>query len=339
MHKKIMKKWSGLKFAFLLFFTMMTLCMLLDSKQASALALEGLTLWFSKMIPALLPFMILSGVLIGTGLSDSFAALFSPLLKPLFRLSDSCLYCIIIGFLCGFPMGARVCAQSLEKGKITQKEASLLLAFCNNIGPAYFTGYVMMLFPVQNAWLVLSGMYGIPFLYGLLLRHTLYRDISPALPGTAACTHGQLTAAAVLERRCKSDTRCSARETVDCLTPGRLLLELHASILSGLDAITVLGGYMIFCNLFNLPLGILFQNTSQPALLAGPLIEITSGLSRLPASQKAWAYVALPFGGLSCFAQTYSCIKNTGLSLRNYFFHKLLQTMLTAAFYAFLPIR
>lgn len=317
MHKKIPKKLLENLFSLealaLLFFTGMTFCMLLYGNLSAKLALEGLNLWFTKMIPALLPFMILSGVLIGTGLSDSFATLFAPVLKPVLKLSDSCLYCVIIGFLCGFPMGARVCAQSYERGKISRREATLLLAFCNNIGPIYFTGYVLGLFPVGQKWLVLFGMYGIPFLYGVLLRYTIFR---------------QITFDTVLKKEKKAR-----------ITAGMLLTQLHASILSGLDAITVLGGYMIFCNLLNLIPRIFLKNMPQLIALAGPLLEITSGLSRLSGADKTWAFIVLPFGGLSCIAQTYSCIKSTDLSLAEYIFHKLVQTMLTAAFYAFCPIR
>lgn len=316
MNKKIVKKLLTPENLVLVFFAGMTFCMLLFGSLSASLALEGLNLWFTKMIPALLPFMILSGLLIGTGLSDRFAALFSPILRPVFHLSDSCLYCIIIGFLCGFPMGARVCAQSYERGKINRREATLLLAFCNNIGPIYFTGYVLRLFPVKKTWLVLAGMYGIPLLYGLLLRYTMFQSCPEA-------GEKKQPAPSLPKKH---------------LTVSALLTELHASILSGLDAITVLGGYMIFCNLLNLIPRIFFQSMPQLLRLLGPMLEITSGISRLTPADRAWAYILLPFGGLSCIAQTYSCIRNTDLSLAEYIFHKAVQTMLTAAFYAFFPI-
>ncbi len=311
MYKNTAKTNWILRFAALLLFTGMTACMLLYGRLSAKLALNGLNLWFTKMIPALLPFMILSGILMETGLSDSFAALFSPILKPVFKLSDSCLYCIVIGFLCGFPMGARVCAQSYEKGKITRREATLLLAFCNNIGPVYFTGYVLALFPATTPWIVLCGMYAIPFLYGVVLRHTLYKD-PPAKQ---------------LLSRPQSPEKA--------LTVSAMLNALHKSILSGLDAITVLGGYMIFCNLLTLLPSLLLKNQPHLAALLTPLFEITSGLSALSATDKFWAYTVLPFGGLSCIAQTYSCINSTDLSLMEYIFHKVVQTMLTAAFYSF----
>ena len=149
-------------------FTALTLSMLLENEKALTLSLTGLNLWFEKMIPTLLPFMILSGILIRMNLSDSFARLFAPLLRPLFGLSDSCLYVLVIGFLCGFPMGARVTAESLQHGRLTHREASLMLAFCNNIGPIYFSGFVLTLFPVPCPWPFWAGMYLLPLLYGLI---------------------------------------------------------------------------------------------------------------------------------------------------------------------------
>lgn len=322
MHKKI------IKYLFLFFFGGMTLAMLTASDCSCSLALEGLNLWFLKMIPALLPFMILSGLLIGLDLSDSFASFFSPVLRPLFRLSDSCLYCIVIGFLCGFPMGARVCAQSYERKKISRREATLLLSFCNNIGPVYFTGYVLHLFPAKRIWISFLGMYGIPMLYGIFLRHTLFRSI-PLSGRTSARINQQFIGGSAPDAS-------AAGHNSGVLSMGCIFSQLNASILSALDAITVLGGYMIFCNLLNLLPMLFLGNGSQITRLLGPFFEITSGLARLAPTEYIFAYILLPFGGLSCIAQTYSCIRNTDLSLKEYVFHKIVQTMLTAAFYMLL---
>ncbi len=295
----------------LLFFSAMICAMLFRSRMAASLALEGLSLWFSKMIPALFPFMVLSGLLMRLELSDSFAALFAPLLRPILRLSDSCLYCVIIGFLCGFPMGARVCAQSYRAGKLSRKEAALLLAFCNNIGPVYFVGYVLRLFPLAHPLRAILIMYGLPFFYGVLLRYTLFGSIpAPSMPDGAAHT---------------------AADGAGPLTPERILLALNASIQSGLNAVTTLGGYMIFCNMLNLFPMLLLPEGSRLALLIGPALEITGGLSRLPSNDAAIAIALLPLGGLSCIAQTCSCIRDTDLSLREYVFHKVIQTLLTLA--------
>ena len=318
------------KVSFLCLFAFLTTAMLLESDKALILSLTGLNLWFQKMIPTLLPFMILSGILIRMNLSDSFAHLFSPVLKPLFRLSDSCLYCLVIGFLCGFPMGARVTAESYQRGKLSRREAELMLAFCNNIGPVYFTGFVLHLFPVERPLLFLAGMYLLPFLYGLVLRYTLYRDI----PVQACLPTANLSGRAKRSEE-KSGLHAASISSAAAgpRTPS-LLEETQNSIVSALCSIASLGGYMILFNLLNLIPDILLPSRlTKLETLLGCVLEITSGLSRLPRSMAFWGYVLLPFGGLSCIAQTYSMIRETDLSLGNYVAHKVIQTVAAFGFY------
>ena len=300
-------------------FTALTLSMLLESEKAFSLSLAGLNLWFEKMIPTLLPFMILSGILIRMNLSDSFARLFAPLLRPVFRLSDSCLYVLIIGFLCGFPMGARVTAESLQHGKLSKREASLMLAFCNNIGPIYFSGFVLTLFPAAKPLPFWAGMYLLPLLYGLFLRRMVYRDIPCPVPAA--------------DRSVLS----SASHASSALSGRSLMAQTQEAVTSALVSQASLGGYMILFNLMNLlPDLFLPAKAVLPRVLCGCLLEITGGLSRLDPSDAFWAFVLLPFGGLSCIFQTYSMIRDTGLSLRLYVFHKCVQTMLAFAYYAVL---
>ena len=300
-------------------FTALTLSMLLESEKAFSLSLAGLNLWFEKMIPTLLPFMILSGILIRMNLSDSFARLFAPLLRPVFRLSDSCLYVLVIGFLCGFPMGARVTAESLQHGKLSKREASLMLAFCNNIGPIYFSGFVLTLFPAAKPLPFWAGMYLLPLLYGLFLRRMVYRDIPCPAPAAGR------------------SVPASASRASSALSGRSLMAQTQEAVTSALVSQASLGGYMILFNLMNLlPDLFLPAGAVLPRALCGCLLEITGGLSRLDPSDAFWAFVLLPFGGLSCIFQTYSMIRDTGLSLRLYVFHKCVQTMLAFVYYAVL---
>ncbi len=148
------------------------------------LSLNGLTLWFSKMIPALFPFMVLSGIMIRMKLVDPCVKFLMPVLGRLFNIGSGCVYGMVIGFLCGFPMGAHTAAQLYENKMISKREASFLLAFCNNIGPVYFLSFALpMALPVSgmdSSWgIYLFGMYGLPFFYGLFLRYVFFRDITP----------------------------------------------------------------------------------------------------------------------------------------------------------------
>ena len=297
-----------------LLFLLLTVCILTHSDYSLFYALTGLNLWFQKMIPSLLPFMILSGVMIKMSLTEKFILFLYPIIKPLFRISKNVCYVMFMGFLCGFPMGAKTIAQMFSHEKITGREATFLLAFCNNIGPVYFCSFVLPLLniPLRNAGPYLFGMYGLPFLYGLFLRYTLFRDLSPNIVFSAIAI------------------KSKGMPNATAAKPLGLLNAIDAAIQTALDSILTLGGYMILFNVLNLPVHIALGR--QPVLLA-PFLEITGGLQILGASHPFLSLILLPFGGLCCIAQTNSCMKGTGLSIKTYILHKLILTGLTALYY------
>lgn len=274
----------------------------------------GLQLWFNRMIPTLLPFMILTGIMIRLNLTESFVRVLTPILKPLLSISPNGIYTLVIGFLCGFPMGAKVIADLLSRGKLSQEEAQFLLAFCNNIGPIYFMSFVLPVLGLQKRVPYVLGMYGLPFLYGILLRYTLYKNMNPV---------GK-----------RAPMMLSAAETKQTDT---LLDALDDSIMSGLYGISKLGGYMVLFNLLNLIPQFFLYNKYLFGIhlcaLINCLLEITSGISRMGSSAPLVILLILPFGGFSCIAQTYSMIKDTGLSLKSYILHKLALSAITAVYY------
>lgn len=278
-------------------------------------SLNGLNLWFERMIPTLFPFMVLSGIMIRMNLTASFVKLLNPILGKLFRLNSQCIYGIVIGFLCGFPMGAHVAAQLYEQKQITKSEASLLLSFCNNIGPVYFLSFVLPTLKLSGRAPYLFAMYGLPFLYGLFLRYVIYqKDIPPS--GRLQPAHN---------------------------TSLPLLKALDESVFGSLASIAKLGGYMIFFNLlFILPwlaVHILPVDTETGTILtggAGCLLEITGGIGLLKNRAPHWVLCVLPFGGFSCIAQTYSMIRDTDLSITEYIMHKMILTAVTVFYYLLL---
>lgn len=286
------------------FFVFLTFCMLTNSSLSLAYAALGLRLWYEKMVPVLFPFMVLSGTLIRMGLVESLIRPIRPFFGKLFRISDPAVYTILMGFLCGFPMGARTTAELRNRQELSVSEGQYLLAFCNNFGPVYFLGFVLPLLHRTLKLPYLMGMYGIPVIYGLFLRYTVYRM---RLQDTSM----------VSQPVTKSTVRTSLPDALDD--------AVNAAGLSILQ----LGGYMIIFNLLNLLPGLFLR---QSHLLA-PLLEITGGLQMLADRYPLYTLLLLPFGGLSCIAQTAGCIRNTGLSLKKYIIHKLVLTLLTAFYY------
>lgn len=293
-------------------FLLLFILILVQSQEAAAFAAQGFLLWYSKMIPSLLPFMILSGLMIRMGLSERLGNWFKPVLGPLLRCRSEVSYGVLMGFLCGFPMGARVAAQLYQAGRISREEARFLLAFCNNIGPVYFCSFVLPLLERRLILPYILGMYGTALLYGILLRRTLFRS----LPKPAPKEHAFQRPASVSAP--ESSGSCG------------LLAHLDAAVQSGLQSIISLCGYMILFNLLNLIPHLFLPRIS---CWISPLLEITGGLSQLGQRCPLYTLMILPFGGLSCIAQTYSMIRNTDLPLGEYVIHKLILTAVTGLYY------
>ena len=100
--------------------------MLFHSAYVTEGAKNGLLLWYSFVVPALFPFMVLSGLIVSGGGIGILTAPFHLVLGPLLGLSKPGVYVLLAGFFCGCPMGAKTCADFLHEGRITENEARFL---------------------------------------------------------------------------------------------------------------------------------------------------------------------------------------------------------------------
>lgn len=308
----------------LCFFVILLSAILCYPKESLAYALNGLNTWFERMIPTLFPFMVLTGIIIRMQLTQSFARLFRPLLFPLLHLPGHCLYVVAMGFLCGFPMGAKIIGDMYRLRQLSKEEATYLLAFCNNIGPVFFTGFVFPFLPkTYPAVGYLFGMYGIPLCYGMFLRYYRYG------------------------KHFSSGERFALYQAPAIQKPPSFAATLDASVSSAIQSITKLGGYMIFFNLLNLLPQLTFNGLSTVfsglsfatytlQIFSGLLLEITGGIVLAGSSCPILLLSMLQFGGISCFAQTYSMISDTDIPLSSYLFHKGVQTILAFGYYCIL---
>lgn len=282
---------------------MLLIFILCNSANAKQYAYLGLSVWFDQMIPSLLPFMILSSLLIRLNLDELLIKPVSGILKLLYNINDAGIYVLVMGFLCGFPMGAKTAAMEYEEGKLSRQEAEFLLAFTNNIGPAYFFSFVYgSIYTDMPLYAGLFCLYGIPLLYGLILRHTVYRNLTVT----------------------DSKAKRSARKKQSFLS------ALDESVEGGLFQIAMLGGYMILCNLLVLIPKILFSSSLWAGSFFHNLLEVSGGLLSIKqfvlSSPAAFflGHISLAFTGISCHLQTFHILGNTDLSKQKYMLHKLI---------------
>lgn len=105
-------------------------------------SLRGLTMWWEIVFPSLLPFFIVSEMLIGFGVVKFIGVLLEPLMRPLFRVPGVGGFVWAMGMASGFPAGAKLSARLRQEGQLTQIEAERLASFTNSSNPLFIFGAV-----------------------------------------------------------------------------------------------------------------------------------------------------------------------------------------------------
>ncbi len=103
---------------------------------------NGLSLCVKRLIPSLFPFMVVSSLL---STAEVGASLFTVLSKPLGALLGIGAHgtrALLIGWLCGFPVGAKCASRLFHEGYIGEEEYGTLLCVCSTPSPAFVIGSV-----------------------------------------------------------------------------------------------------------------------------------------------------------------------------------------------------
>lgn len=267
-------------------------------------AAEGLVLWFERVIPSLLPFAILSNVIIHSNILPQLIGNVLPLVRLLLPVSDSGAFVLLSGFLFGFPMGSKNCAELLRRNQLSHNEAEILFIITNNISPVFIQSYIL------EQQLKMSGYFGIslcilylpPLLLGkLLLASTKNTDSFHKKTASRSKINFQI---------------------------------VDAGIMNGFETLTKIGGYIMIFSI----LASCFHQFMMPLTVKICCIgftELTNGIYALSKSslplemQYILAMIFTAFGGISGLAQTSAMVKDTGLSMKKYLFWKIILCIIT----------
>lgn len=272
-------------------------------------AKTGLMLWYSTVVPTLLPFIIISNLIVRTGGMQYFTYLFYPIYLVFHKLLKCLPYVCVIGFFCGYPMGAKIINDLTVQNQMTRKQGQFLLNTCNNASPMFIIGYVVVA-TLKSSVSILEFM-GFVYL-PVLLYGALYLLLHPRLlKEPEGVKHGGLS-----------------------FSGG----SLDDTIMDAFVIVMRIGGYIM---LFSIAAQLFIHMNIQSQLIRLLLIgfsEVTTGVSYISQSllsgtQKiALIAAATTFGGLSSIAQTKSVLTSSKLSILPYLLTKLLLALMSYLF-------
>lgn len=280
--------------------------------------------WWRNVLPALLPFFIVSEFMLEVGVMECFALWLEPVMRPFFRLSGASALAIVMGFVSGTPTAANITAGLYRKNLCTKDEAERLLAFTNNSGPLYIlvavaTGIFQN--PAVGILLFISH-YPVNFLIGLFLRFLAKDKRKAAVP----CRGNVLKAGYNLLKCCPTPPLGSLLNTV--VKKSLLNIGLVGGFMVVFGILTAAfdrtGITTIICHIFA-PVCAVFgiSESCLPAIASG-FWEMTIGIAILPdsgadmLSMLMASAMVLAWNGVSIQSQVSAMVADTGLSLRKY---------------------
>lgn len=286
-----------------IFVTALFAAMLIFPQAVFSGAEEGLLLWFQIIFPTLFPFLVVTSLLLSSGGLNLITRLFGGLFRRIFRVTQNGAFAVLAGFLCGYPMGAKVTADLLRAEKISDREARYLLSFCNNTSPVFIINFIVWkTFGDERLMLpTLLILIGSPVLMSFIFRRIYLKGRHPFPEPSAA----------LKEKKTRFD-----------------FSVLDSCMMNSFEAIVKVGGYII---LFSVLLSLLEELSGQNSILmaAAPALEVTNGILLLSSSvsDPGLRYAAVlgltSFGGLCSAAQTKCMLEGTGLSVIPYIIQKL----------------
>lgn len=265
---------------------------------------NGMLLWYQNLLPAMLPFIIICGVILLNNCENLFCLPFYPIYRKK-KFNKSLPFVFFIGFFCGYPLGAKILKDLYDNGNFSKSFANYLLPFVSNISPMFLLGYfyVSLLQEKTPVTHVFFSFY-FPIFILFILSYPFYRLFHPNTSHTF-----------------KEQTRKKNNSSLD------------AVILDSFEIMIKICGYIVLFSIMILLGNHLFPY--EKTTLACCFLEITTGLKNIlslsflpPEKKLALAFSLLNFGGVCSIFQVKS-VSSKDFSLLWYIVAKGLLSFIT----------
>ncbi len=303
----------------LLFILVLTLLITLGS--VNFISVKTTTeIFLSSVFPSLFPFILFTEITLKTNIIYEFASCMS-FIPKIFKLPSNCTIPILLGFLCGFPSGAKTVDTMLYNKQINENDAHILISFVNNCSPIFIltTVGIAMMSNITIGVILLIAHYSSSILIGIFYSRIYCYSI----------IHEKNK---FLNRYTQNMFKSSKKE--ETLYTNMTKFEiLQKSILNTFITLGFILSFMVIFNLIAditytcLNSIILIKNTYILNILSG-LFEITKGIKNISNYSNYFNNILvvsflLGFSGLSIIFQVKSCLKNINISIKKIIIFKI----------------
>ncbi|RAV04587.1 hypothetical protein [Paenibacillus sp. YN15] len=296
-------------------------------EQAFQASLSGLRLWWDWVFPALLPFFMMTELLLGFGLIHGLGVFLEPLMRRVFRLPGSGGWVLASGVAGGYPLSADAAAKLSQQHGVSPAEAERLAALGHLANPMLIVGVVGagFLHSPESGLLLAIIHYLSAVIAGFCTRKRGERaSPSPAVP-LRRLPHKALRA---MEEARSNDGRVFGKMLGDAVTQSIYALLLIGGLIMAFSVAVRLAGLYLGSSSAAQWFLQLVPGVLEPHLGAYAYSAISAWS---PALRAAAIGAALAWSGLSVHAQATGFMRPAGLRYLPFLRFRLLHSSIATA--------
>lgn len=283
--------------------------LLIHSKLVVASISESTSLFISKLLPALFPYILITELLINSGKTKDLAYGISYAISKLFHVPINCSTAVIIGFLLGYPNSAKYILNLYNTKQIDSKTATKLVAFTSNANMSYIIATIgIRMFKSFEIGIILT----ISHFLSAVIIGIMYKPI--------------------INNNIIQQTNINSNSFEKIYSPFELL---YISISGTLKTLAYIFSYTV---IFSLIPQVVFSDLNLPQILTAimtGIFEISNGINsiyllNIPLNLKlALTSFILSFSSLMILMQIFSFVHKTKVKFKDLLKYKFLQGILS----------
>lgn len=261
---------------------------------------EGLSLCFNVVIASVFPFLIITDLFVAFSNFENVGFL-QKVFEKLFKINKYAVSAFLCGLLCGFPLGVKVSADLYRNGCISKNECERLIGFSNNTGPAFL---------ISGIGFAMRG----SVIDGIILYFSMI--ISSILSGLILGIGKKPSSAS----KKQIEFKYNFSESVSNASLNTLNIS----------------AYIVLFSIITGVLSLIIKNNVIFSLIL-PFLEVSNAAKTLSLTNiftKSETLIltsfAVSFSGVSVHMQAKSFLSKTDISMKTYYFAKLLQGLLAS---------
>lgn len=307
---------------------LIALCIVYAPSEAFQASRQGLAIWWRIVFPALLPFLVLSEILLASGFAHGAGVLLEPLTRKYLGLPGPFAWVLPLGLTAGFPASAQAAATLHKQGKISSKEAERMA------GAAHFASPMLLVVVIgagflgrEELGLLLLAIHWISGLATGVTMHLLHT--SPRSRGQrreAPDSDSPPNQTIRQSRLRKAASHMEEARRADGRGFGKLLGD---AVSSAVQTLMTTGGYMLIFAVFIHVIASFLPGWIPSFGLSG-LLEVhlgTYAAAKIQAPSPilcALLGAILGWSGICAYLQVRSLLKPAGIGTRTFLLYRIL---------------